>query len=149
MIHAGSMPIAAGPQTRRAETSPTIAISFAHRDSHQRSTQLPMSRPPATPLSPAEQIEVIERSLRCFVSGLFALLPGLGLIPAGYVFWTAHRVRSRCRGVWNPASHYVNLGVWCACAGLLLMAVAAGLSLAAASNDGSRSIWYGPLPDGD
>jgi hypothetical protein len=108
-----------------------------------------MSRAPANPLSPAEQVEVIKRSLRCFVSGLFTLLPALGLVPAGYVFWSAHCVRSRCRGVWNPAAHYVNLGVWCACAGLLLTVVVIGLLLAAASNDGNRSTWYGALPEVD
>ena len=108
-----------------------------------------MSRPPESPLSPAEQIEVIERSLRCFVSGLFALLPGLGVFPAASAFWMAHRVRSRCRGDWNPASRYVNLGVWCACAGLLVTAVVAGLLLAAAVNDGNRSTWYGALPEVD
>jgi hypothetical protein len=108
-----------------------------------------MSRPPATPLSPAEQIEVIKRSLRCFVTGLVALLPGLGVFPAGYVFWAAHRVRSRCRGVWNPAAHYVNLGVWCTCAGLLLTAVTVGLMLAAEINDGNHSAWCGPIPDGE
>lgn len=108
-----------------------------------------MSRPPAAPLSPAEQLEVIERSLQCFVGGLFTLLPGIGLVPAGYVFWTAHRVRSRCRGVWNPAEHYVNLGVWCACAGLLLTAAAVGMLFAAAVNPGSGSTWCGRMPGGD
>jgi len=98
-----------------------------------------MSGEPATPLSPPELIKIIERSLRCFVCGLFALLPGLGVFPAAYVFLSAHRIRSRCRGDWNPASHYVNLGVWCAGAGLLLTTIVAGCMLAAAVNDGCRS----------
>ncbi|MSU60154.1 MAG: hypothetical protein EXS35_18615 [Pedosphaera sp.] len=108
-----------------------------------------MSQPPALPLSPAELIEVIERSLRCFVCGLFALLPGLGVFPAVYSFWAAHRVRARCRGVWNPAAGYLNAGVWCASAGLLLTTVVIGMLLAAAINEVSGSGWRGIFPESD
>lgn len=67
-----------------------------------------------------DKIELIQLSLRCFTSGLFALLPWVGIFPAGYTFWLAHRVRSQVRGDWNPASRYVTGGVWCACGGLVL-----------------------------
>ena len=54
-----------------------------------------MSQARATSPPSAELIEIRERPLRCFVWGLIALLPGLGLIPGGNVFWAADHVRLR------------------------------------------------------
>lgn len=95
-----------------------------------------MKGSPVIPLTPDEQIAVIKRSLGCLTSGLISLLPGIGIFSAAYVFWIAHRIRSRCPDNLNPAGHYVNFGVWCACGGLLLTFVIVGLFLAATINEG-------------
>ena len=76
--------------------------------------------------------EMIERSLRCFVLGLFGLLPVIG-IPMAVMSLAEYRRVMRGQGdMWNPAHRYLFWGGMCARAGgmwPILIAVLIGLSL--------------------
>jgi hypothetical protein len=80
---------------------------------------------------PVSRVEVIERSLRCFVLGLLALVPVLGVplaVEALFEFW---RVRREGGPDWNPASRYLVAGERLAILGLLetflwVLVIAAG-----------------------
>jgi hypothetical protein len=63
-----------------------------------------------------DKIQAINRSLRCFVFGLLALIPVLGL-PMGAVAWMhAVVVARKFKGQWNPAQRYL---LWGRALGLL------------------------------
>ena len=66
------------------------------------------------------RIELIARSLRCFVFSLVGLVPLLG-IPASAValvqYWQVMRRRD---AGWNPAERYLNWGLFLGLFGLLL-----------------------------
>jgi len=72
------------------------------------------SRPPPT------RVQTIERSLCCFVCGLFGLLPVIGLPFAVRAIADYYRVKRWQTPAWNPARSYLVWGVVCADAGLLL-----------------------------
>ncbi len=64
------------------------------------------------------KIEMIERSMRCFVLGLFSLLPVIG-IPMALVSLSNYRRVKRGQGTqWNPAQRYLFWGALCARMGL-------------------------------
>ena len=76
--------------------------------------------------------EMIERSLRCFVLGLFGLLPVMG-IPMAVMSLAEYRRVMRGQGdMWNPAHRYLFWGGMCARAGgmwpILIAAAVLGLS---------------------
>lgn len=67
-----------------------------------------------------EKIAMLKDSLRCFVCGLFALVPVIG-IPFGVsALVITNRVRRRERKYWNAAKPYRVWGTICAVAGIFL-----------------------------
>ena len=71
------------------------------------------------------RVAAIESALRCFVCGLLALIPGLGLpfAVAAVVFYAKSSARSVDE--WNPARRFAFLGLACAVAGVLLTTTSA------------------------
>jgi hypothetical protein len=67
-----------------------------------------------------DKIEVIQRSMRCFICGLIALLPVIGLPFAVVAIGDFLRVNWDKGATWNPAQRYLRTGLVCAVAGLLL-----------------------------
>jgi hypothetical protein len=57
-----------------------------------------------------DRVELIKKSLRCFVLGLLALLPILGLPMAVLALATIHSVTRRQGQEWNPAQQYLLWG---------------------------------------
>jgi hypothetical protein len=66
------------------------------------------ARPPLT------KIEMIERSMRCFVLGLFGLLPVIGIPMALMALRESSRVKFGQGAMWNPANRYRVWGGFCA-----------------------------------
>ena len=66
------------------------------------------------------RIQIIERSIRCFVFGLLGLLPGIGLPFAVGALAYYRDVKGGQNSAWNPARSYLLWGIICAIAGLLL-----------------------------
>jgi hypothetical protein len=60
------------------------------------------------------KVLMIERSLSCFVWGLFGLIPALGIPMAIHAMQQHWRVKRDCRGLWNPAGRYLLWGIVCA-----------------------------------
>ena len=56
------------------------------------------------------KVQVIERSLRCFVFGIFGLVPVLGMGLAVAAFYHFYKIRSEVADNWNPAKKYLNWG---------------------------------------
>jgi len=60
------------------------------------------------------KIEMMERSLRCFVFGVISLLPVIG-IPMAFLSAAQYRRVKRGQGeMWNPAQRYLFWGGVCA-----------------------------------
>ncbi len=59
---------------------------------------------------PAARIRVIKESLRCFVLGLFGLVPVLGLPAAWRAIHLHGRIRRDPGAEWNPACAYARWG---------------------------------------
>src|SRR5689334_22236908 len=95
-------------------------------------------------LSTAEAIEVINSSAECFVCGLLSFVPGLGIFPAACAMTMAMRIRTRCRGKWNPASQFVRSAIRLACFGIFLTAALSGVFFALSKVDPSRIYLYPP-----
>ena len=57
-----------------------------------------------------DRIEVIEKSLTCFVCGIAGLLPIVGLFPAVHALYCRQKVRAVYGTQWNPASAYLKAG---------------------------------------
>ena len=72
------------------------------------------------PGTPLDRIKMIQRSLRCFVCGLLALLPVVGLPFAIVAIGDFLRVNRGKDATWNPAARYARTGLVCAVAGLLI-----------------------------
>lgn len=70
--------------------------------------------------APFDKIDVIQRSLRCFVCGLIALIPVVGMPFAVVAIGDFLRVNWDKGVIWNPAKRYLQTGLVCAVAGLLL-----------------------------
>jgi hypothetical protein len=66
------------------------------------------------------RIELMERSLRCFVWGLFSLLPVLGIPMSIMAVWQYGRVKRGQGEMWNPAERYLFCGTVCARLGLAI-----------------------------
>jgi hypothetical protein len=64
------------------------------------------------------KIEMIERSLRCFVFGLLGLLPIIGIPMAIYSAVQYRRIKRGQGEMWNPAHRYLFWGGLCARMGL-------------------------------
>ena len=69
-----------------------------------------------------DQVQVIERTLRCYHAGWWSLVPILGLAPAAVAFYYFARVHVGTRDEWNPARSQLK-------AGLMLATIGSGLSL--------------------
>ena len=70
-----------------------------------------------------ERIDLIERSLKCFVLGLLALLPIAGVFFACAALIVSSGTLGKARSEWNPARRYALLGLWCAGIGVALSAL--------------------------
>ncbi len=68
------------------------------------------------------KIKMLKGSLRCFVFGLLALIPVLGLPFAVGALWTSGQVRVQEKLFWNAARPYRIWGVVCAAAGTIFWA---------------------------
>jgi hypothetical protein len=77
---------------------------------------------------------MIERSLRCFVFGLLALIPVMGLPMSLLAWWHGHAVRRAQAGGWNPAQRYVAWGCSLAWWGFVVTFVLFPLLLLAIAN---------------
>jgi len=66
------------------------------------------------------RIKAIESSLRCFVCGLLALIPVLGLPCVLMAFAAYRRSRLLPANDWNPARRYAVAGLVCAEFGLFV-----------------------------
>lgn len=78
------------------------------------------------------RIEIINRSLRCFVFGLLGLVPVLGIPASAVSFVQYWQVARRLDGNWNPAETYLAWGLALAIAGLgfsVVSCVAVGLAI--------------------
>jgi hypothetical protein len=75
--------------------------------------------------TPAERIQVMEQSLRCFAFGILALVPGVGAAFSLLSLALFFKTRTRAADEWNPAGHYLNWGfslaVWSLVMSLLLL----------------------------
>jgi hypothetical protein len=70
------------------------------------------------PQPPMGKIEMIERSMRCFVLGLWGLLPVIGIPMALMSLLQNRRVKLGQGAMWNPAERYLFWGALCARIGL-------------------------------
>jgi hypothetical protein len=87
---------------------------------------------------PPLRVEIIERSLRCFILGLFSLLPVIGLPLAAVVLVENWRIKSRAGAAWNPAGRYLHWACRCACWGAGISSLAALVLGLMAANSASR-----------
>lgn len=76
--------------------------------------------------NPAERIRLIEDSMTCFFYSLCGLFPLLGGLLSFFALVRVIRIRTRSRGVWNPAQLYLNLSFAFAAVGLLVSLVLGG-----------------------
>ena len=84
--------------------------------------------------APMNKIQAINRSLRCFVFGLLALIPVLGLA-MGVIAWMHGHAVMRGRGnQWNPAQRYLLWGRALGLAGAFGSSALFGMLLLAISN---------------
>lgn len=67
----------------------------------------------------AVKIKMINTSLRCFIFGLLAILPIIGIAfgIAALILWV--RVRRQQKQLWNVARPYANCGSLCALWGII------------------------------
>ncbi len=70
--------------------------------------------------SPAERIDLIERSLRCFVYGWLSLIPLIGLAMALIAIGLHFKTGSDTGDGWNPARRYLLAGSYLAWIGVLI-----------------------------
>ncbi len=70
--------------------------------------------------APLSKIEMIERSMSCFVLGLCSLLPVIGIPFAVVALLRGLRVAAGQGEMWNPAQRYLIVGRWLAWTTLLL-----------------------------
>ena len=77
------------------------------------------------------RIEVIERSLRCFVCGCFGLIPVLGFPLAVLTAIHFQKARLAAAADWNPANAYLHWGMALAAVGCGVTIIVFGLLLVA------------------
>jgi hypothetical protein len=70
--------------------------------------------------TPAQKVSILEGSLRCFVLGLFSLIPLIGAGFAIAAMCEYRRVWRERAHEWNPAQVYVCWGQGLACFGALV-----------------------------
>ena len=90
----------------------------------------------------AAKIQMLNRSMRCFVFGLLGLLPVIGLPFAFAALWIAGSVRMKEKQFWNAARPYRVWGVICAAAGTIIWSFVLMLIIYSAFNQsGSGGIY--------
>jgi hypothetical protein len=72
---------------------------------------------------PAQRIQLIEKSLRCFVYGWLSLIPVIGVVAIFSTFRLHHATRLFSVDDWNPARRYRAAGFGLALFGLLLFLI--------------------------
>ena len=80
--------------------------------------------PPPDSSDAEARVELIQRSLRCFTTGLVGLLPVLGVPFAIVAVSHFFRVKRMAGTQWNPAQDYLAWGLATALSGLFLTIVA-------------------------
>ncbi len=80
-----------------------------------------------------DKVETIKRSLRCFVFGLLALLPLIGIPMAVLAIGDYYRVTTRTGDRWNAARPYLVWGYALGLVGLLISSGAVLLVVAVVS----------------
>lgn len=85
--------------------------------------------------SATDRIELVERSLRCFVFGLIGLVPVLGLPFGIAAIVKSVRLKRRSGERWNPAQSYAKGGSLCATLGIVLTLIAVCIAVAVAINN--------------
>jgi len=65
------------------------------------------------------KIQMLNRSMRCFVYGMLGLIPLFGLPFALAALWISGRVRVKEKQMWNAARPYRIWGVVCAAGGTI------------------------------
>ena len=79
--------------------------------------------PPSVNPASMDKIEMIQRSLRCFILGLIGIVPLLG-VPFALLALDNFRQIRRGQGTqWNPAQTYLRWGLATALSGLFLTVV--------------------------
>jgi len=73
--------------------------------------------------APERRIQLIEKSLRCFVCGWLSLVPLLGLVAMLATFRLGRATRLVDGDEWNPAERYRAIGLGLASLGLLLFLI--------------------------
>ena len=96
---------------------------------------------------PATRAQLIERSLRCFRSGLLGLIPLLGVPFAARACVEYLRLRRPREGLWNPASGYLRWSLALSGAGLLLTLLLGLWMVIAMTQSGGADVFRGG--DGD
>jgi len=71
--------------------------------------------------SPMGKIEMIQRSQRCFVYGVFGLIPIIGIPMVILATIENYRVMKGWREHWNPAKRYLFWGMVCARVGFFML----------------------------
>lgn len=79
--------------------------------------------PPAPTQPTMDKVEVIQRSLRCFTTGLLGLLPLLGIPFAIVALVNYFKIRRGFGTQWNPARQYLTWGITAALGGTFLTVV--------------------------
>jgi hypothetical protein len=81
------------------------------------------------------KIEMLERSLQCFVCGLIGLLQVIGFPASLLALINYRRVCVGQRGIWNAARNYLIWGFIFAAVGMVISLVVFGAILFAALTD--------------
>jgi hypothetical protein len=92
---------------------------------------------------PMDTIQAINRSLRCFVFGLLAFIPALGLVMAVIALKHGRAVRRGRGHEWNPARRYLQWGRALAVVGAFSSSLFGLLLVAIANSDFSSGGCYG------
>jgi hypothetical protein len=71
---------------------------------------------------PAAKIKMMKGSIRCFIFGVLALIPMIGLPFGLAALWISGRIRVTEKQFWNAARPYRIWGVVCAAIGTILWA---------------------------
>jgi hypothetical protein len=90
---------------------------------------------------PPDTIKTIEASLRVFTCGLLALVPLLGLVPAGFALASGWKLQRRHQDI-NPAGYYVRWGCTLALIGIAVSFVFALLIGLHIANNAGRDDSY-------
>jgi hypothetical protein len=79
--------------------------------------------------SPPAEVEIVQRSMRCFFLGIFSLIPLIGPVFSVMSFVHSGKVRQLRGSEWNPAGRYWFWGGILAWLGILMTVAAFFIAL--------------------